>query len=183
MKTKVAPHLDHELVQASLALGMTMLDPNWQRGDPPFVRGAIPSHRTRVVPGKLSWYQVWNRRHWIAFFSMAIGVLNYPELDWRFVSGGLHTAPVGYEPDGSPKVVVDISLFDSRTAQESIELARKPLDGAPTQEGWEEVLAAFVEAMLPRLRATASEKLLSPKKNVITYSNYDGGTNEQDVSA
>jgi hypothetical protein len=39
---RVAPHLDHELVQASLELGMMMLDPNWQRGDPPFVLGAIP---------------------------------------------------------------------------------------------------------------------------------------------
>jgi hypothetical protein len=78
---RVAPHLNHELVQASLDLGMMMLDPNWQRGDPPFVLGAVPCHRTRVEPGKLSWYQVWGRCHWIAFFSMTIGVLNYPELD------------------------------------------------------------------------------------------------------
>ena len=134
---RVAPHLDHELVQASLELGMMMLDPNWQRGDPPFVLGAIPCDRTRVVPGKLSWYQVWSRCHWIAFFSMAIGVLNYPELDWRFVSGDLHTVPVGYGPDGSPKVVMDILLFDSMTAQESIAQAMRTLEGAPAHEGWE----------------------------------------------
>ena len=71
----------------------------------------------------------------------------------------LHTVPVGYGPDGSPKVVMDILLFDSMTAQESIAQAmRRTLEGAPAHEGGEEVFAAFVEAMVPRLRTTASEK-------------------------
>ena len=44
---RVAPHLDHELVQASLDLGMMMLDPNWQRGAPPlFVEAMVPRVRT-----------------------------------------------------------------------------------------------------------------------------------------
>ena len=38
---RVAPHLDHELVQTSLDLGMMRLDPNWQRGDPPFLLGVV----------------------------------------------------------------------------------------------------------------------------------------------
>lgn len=36
-KRKVATHLKNEVVQACLDLRMGMLDPNWQRGDPPYV--------------------------------------------------------------------------------------------------------------------------------------------------
>src|SRR5262245_54938543 len=79
---KVAPHLHKELVQKSLDAGMMILDPEWQRGDPPYVMGSIPLWRTRIVKDKLTWYQPWNRCHWIAFFSMAIGVINYPHLEW-----------------------------------------------------------------------------------------------------
>jgi hypothetical protein len=116
------------------------------------------------VPGKLSWDQVGSRCHWIAFFSIAIGVLNYPALDWRFVSGDLHTVPVGYGPDGSPKVVMDILLFDGMTAQKSIAQAMRTLEGAPAHEGWEDVFAVFVEVMVPRLRTAPSEKPLSSEK-------------------
>jgi hypothetical protein len=59
---------------------------------------------------------------------------------------------------------MDILLFDSMTAQESIAQAMRTLEGAPEHEGWEEVFAAFVEAMVPRLRATSSEQVLSPEK-------------------
>ena len=97
---KVTPHLDNELVRASIDLGMMNLGPNWKRGDRPFLLGAIGGGR--IVKGKLSWYRPLNRCHWIAFFSMAIGVLNYPHLDWRFLSGDLHTVPVGYGDDGKP---------------------------------------------------------------------------------
>jgi hypothetical protein len=152
---KVAPHLDNELVQASLDLGMKMLNPHWQRGDPPYLLGAIPLDRTRVVTGKLSWYQVCNRCHWIAFFSMAIGVLNYPHLDWRFVSGDLHTVPVGYGPDREPKVVMDILLFGRMTAEESIAHAKRKLDMAPEVKGWAECFHLFVNKMVPLLRAAA----------------------------
>jgi hypothetical protein len=53
---------------------------------------------------------------------------------------------------------MDILLFDSMTAEESIALAMRTWEGAPTHEGWEEVFAAFVEVMVPRLRTTASQK-------------------------
>ena len=154
---KVAPHLEREVVQFSLDLGMGLLDPRWRRGDPPCVLGAIPSTISRVVTGKLTWYQVWGRCHWIAFFSMAIGVLNYPHLDWRFLSGDLHSVPVGYGPDREPRVVMDILLFDSKTAEESIAFAMKKLDDPPNCEQWAKLFELFVNHRVPTIRAIALE--------------------------
>ncbi len=150
---KVAHYLHHPLVQGSLDLGMTLLDTSWQHGDPPYLFGAIGGNR--VVEGKLSWYQPLNRCHWIAFFSMAIGVLNYPDLDWRFVSTDLHTVPVGYGPDGEPKVVMDILLFEGMTAEESIALAMKKRKGADDTSCWEEAFQLYVAQIVPLLREAA----------------------------
>lgn len=151
---KVAPHLQKELIQDSLDLGMMMLDRNWRRGDPPYLLGGCAGNR--IVTGKLSWYQPLHRCHWIAFFSMAIGVLNYPHLDWRFVSGDLHTVPVGYGPDGQPKVVMDILLFSCKTAEESIALCNVKVEQAPEGKGWNEIFQLYVRKIVPLLRATAS---------------------------
>ncbi len=156
---KVTPHLDKEIVQEALDFGMTLLNPKWQRGDPPYLFGGIPMSRSRVVTGKLTWYQVWNRCHWIAFFSMAIGVLNYPHLDWRFVTGDLHTVPVGYGPDGEPNVVMDILLFDNKTAEESIAYAEEKLEGAEEGAEWNCVFQTFIIHFFPLLRASASSAL------------------------
>jgi hypothetical protein len=46
-KKRVEPHLKHDLVQASLDLGMMMLDDNWHRGDPPYLMGREPGEATR----------------------------------------------------------------------------------------------------------------------------------------
>jgi hypothetical protein len=156
-KKKVAPHLHKELVQASLDLGMTLLDPHWRRGDPPYLLGREPG--CRVIPGKLSWYRPSGRCHWIAFFSMAIGVLNYPRLDWRFVSGNLHTIPVGYGPDGKPAVVMDILLFEEMAGEQSLALATKKVSHAPAAEGWEEGFQLFVGVLVPALRAVAGNHM------------------------
>ncbi len=50
--------------------------------------------------------------------------MNYPDLDWRFLSGDLHTVPVGFKNE-NPRLVMDILLFDSLTASESIELTQQ----------------------------------------------------------
>jgi hypothetical protein len=150
---KVAPHLHKELVQVSLDVGMMMLDPHWQRGDPPYLLGREPG--CRAIPGKLSWYRPWGCCHWIAFFSMAIGVLNYPRLDWRFVSGHLHTVPVGYEPDGEAVVVMDILLFEGMTAEQSLVLATEKANGVPSAQGWEECFKMFTKTMVPALQVVA----------------------------
>lgn len=122
----------------------------WQRT---YLLGREPG--CRAVPGKLSWYQPWGCCHWIAFFSMAIGVLNYPRLDWRFVSGDLHTVPVGSGPDGKPAMVMDILLFEGMTAQQSLALAMKKLIRAPAATGWDKGFQMFVGTMVPALRAVA----------------------------
>lgn len=153
--SKVAPHLQKELVQASLDLGMKLLDANWKRGDPPFLLGAIGANR--IVKGKLSWYQPLNRCHWIAFFAMAIGVLNYPELDWRFLSGDLHTVPIGYGPKGEAKIVMDILLFDGMTAEESVALATRKMHDAPQAKGWNEAFQLFAAQIVPLIRAEAMQ--------------------------
>jgi hypothetical protein len=147
-----APHLHEELVPVSLDVGMKMLDPHWQRGDPPYLLGREPLHESRVIAGKLAWYQAWRRCHWIAFFAMATGVLNYPRLDWRFVSGDPHTVPVGYELDGQAAVVMDILQFDSFTAEESLAQAQKKLDNARGREGWEQLYQELVNLIVPALR-------------------------------
>jgi hypothetical protein len=157
---KVAPYLNEELVQICLDMGMTMLDPTWQRGDAPFVLGAIGANR--IIKGKLSWYQPLNRCHHIAFFSMAIGVLNYPDLEWRFVSGDRHTVPVGYDADGNPAVVMDILLSDHQNAEESMALAQETFPALRAseedREAWEKLHATFVAKMVPALKARARER-------------------------
>jgi hypothetical protein len=156
---KVAPYLQEELVQVSLELGMRMLDPDWKRGDAPCALGAIGFNR--IVTGKLSWYQPLNRCHHIAFFAMAIGVLNYPDLDWRFVSGDRHTVPVGYDSNGNPRVVMDILLFGFRTANESIALAQEdfpPLKAGPkVRKVWRQLTGLFVSGIVSALKTRARE--------------------------
>src|SRR5262245_822069 len=156
-KNKVAPHLHEELVEGSLDLGMRLLDPHWRRGDPPYLLGREPGRR--AIPGKLSWYRPWGCCHWIAFFSMAIGVLNYPWLDWRFVSGDLHTVPVGYGPDEKPAVVMDILLFEGMTAEQSLALATQQVNGAPAAEGWEESFQSFISLVMTALHALAGKDM------------------------
>src|SRR5437667_12488810 len=54
---------------------------------------------------------------------MAIGILNYPELDWKLVTGEEHTVPVGFGPCGEPIVVMDILCFRELSADQSIAFA------------------------------------------------------------
>lgn len=153
-KKKVELHLQEEVVQAALDLGMMLYDPSWKRGHPPHLYGGIDGRR--IVQGKLSWYQPIGRCHWIAFFSMAIGVLNYPNLDWRFVSGELHTVPVGYDHDGHPKIVMDILLFDHKSAEESIaNTQRKGLPGLADPIGtkqFQTLYELFTQNVVPTIR-------------------------------
>jgi hypothetical protein len=86
---------------------------------------------------------------------MAIGVLNHPSLDWQFVSGDLHTVPVGFGPGGDPQVVMDILLFERMSAEESIAHAMKKLDAAEEGDGLESYYEAFVRGTVPLLRASA----------------------------
>ena len=150
---KVAPHLADPLVRASLDLGMLLLDPGWRSGDAPYLLGDGTPGAPPAEPGTLAWHRPFGRCHWIAFFAMAAGVRNYPRLDWRFVSGDLHTVPVGYQGD-EPRVVLDILLFDALSAEGSLALARECVAGAAESKGWEAAFGHFVAHIVPVLRDT-----------------------------
>jgi hypothetical protein len=140
-------------VRASVEMGMKDLDPAWTWEDGPHAVGRGRWNGQRVTKNKLSWYQPWGRCHWISFFSCAIGVLDFPELDWHFISGHCHTVPVG-SWNGEQRVVMDILNFKRMTAEESINLAQRILPERPELEGsgWNEWFSCFIEKAVPRLR-------------------------------
>jgi hypothetical protein len=78
-----------------------------------------------------------------------------PRLDWRFVSGDLHTVPVGCGADGHPEVVMDILFFEGMTAEQSLALATEEVTSAPAAQGWDEGFQMFTSTMVPALRAVA----------------------------
>jgi len=153
---KVVPHLQKEPVQFFLDMGMRLLDETWQNGDAPYRLGR--AHRRKPVKGTLGWYQPLGRCHWIAFFAMVIGIINYPDLDWRFLTEDPHTVPVGYDETGSPKVVMDILLFERFTAEESIEHAQLKLTTGEMDEDskqWVALYRCFEEKVIPILKRFA----------------------------
>jgi hypothetical protein len=155
-KKKVEPYLDIPLVRGSVEMGMKLFDVGWTWEDGPHVIGRGCINGQRVVPGKLSWYQPWGRCHWIAFFSCAIGVLNYPQLDWHVLSGVCHTVPVG-SWNGENKVVMDILNFKMMNAEASIALTHFVPPNLPEPAGgkWNEIFALYVENVVPALRELA----------------------------
>ena len=147
---KVEPHLNHPCVQFSLNFGMHMVDPKWKPGDPPYRLGDEPR---RARKGTLAWYQPSRQCHGIAFFAMAIGVINYPKLRWKFVSGRCHTVPVGYDENGQARVVMDILLFEDMTADESIRFACLKKHSAKQIQ-----FTGFATKVVPAIRKTLGSK-------------------------
>jgi len=84
---------------------------------------------------------------------MAIGVINYPKLRWKFVSGRCHTVPVGYDKNRHPRVVMDILLFDDMTADESIEFALLRKHSAK-----QILFIGFATEVVPAIRETLASK-------------------------
>ena len=148
---KVKPYLNHPCVQFSLDLGMHTVEPEWKPGDPPYRLG--DDGATRAKKGTLAWYQPCRQCHGIAFFAMAIGVINYPKLRWKFVSGRCHTVPVGYDENGQPRVVMDILLFDEMTANESIRFAL-----FKKHSGKQRLFTGFATKVVPAIRETLASK-------------------------
>jgi hypothetical protein len=155
-KKRVEPHLDKPLVRFSVETGMKTYDRTWTWEDGPHAVGRGRWNGQRVTKNKLSWYQPWGRCHWIAFFSCAIGVLNYPELDWHFISGHCHTVPVG-SWKGENTVVMDILNFKMMNAEESIAHAQfvPPHVSEPDESGWKEWFNIYIEKFVPKLRELA----------------------------
>lgn len=156
-RKRVEPHLHLPLVRASVEIGMKLLEPSWTWDEGPHSVGRGMLNGQRVTKNKLSWYQPWGRCHWISFFACAIGVINYPELDWQFISGHCHTVPVGSR-NGENKVVMDILNFKTMTAEESIALARLVPPGMTTPDAgcWPECFAYYLTNIVPALRDLAA---------------------------
>lgn len=148
-KKKVEPYLGLLLVRHSVEMGMKLFDPKWTWHDGPHAIGRGWLNGQRVVKNKLSWYQPWGRCHWISFFACAIGVLNYPELDWQFISGKCHTVPVGSR-GGEYRVVMDILNFKQMTAERSI--AHASIPDCDREPNWERAFALYLETVVPALR-------------------------------
>jgi hypothetical protein len=129
---------------------MHLVDPKWAPGDPPYRLGDEPR---RAKKGTLAWYQPRRLCHAIAYFAMAIGVINYPKLRWKFVSGLCHTVPVGYDENGWPRVVMDILLFDGMTADESIRFAVFKKHSAK-----QKLFTGFATKVVPAIRETLASK-------------------------
>jgi hypothetical protein len=130
---------------------MHMVDPKWAPGDPPYRLG--DDGPARAKKGTLAWYQPCRQCHAIAFFAMAIGVINYPKLRWKFVSGRCHTVPVGYDEKGQARVVMDILLFEDMTADESIRFAVFKKHSAGQR-----LFTGFATKVVPAIRETLASK-------------------------
>jgi hypothetical protein len=117
---EIKPHLNSKSVSFALELGLKLLNPERQVGDPPWLEGRWEIDGQEPEPGELSYYQPWGRCHWMAPFAWAIGRKLYPDLQWGFLTSQSHTVAVGLV-DGEIKIVMDILNFDRMTAEESIE--------------------------------------------------------------
>lgn len=124
-RKKIAPLLNDDDVVSVLALGLRLGDDEYTTGDPPWLYG-FP-HRRRPREGCLSWYQPKAHCHYIAPFSWALGRKLYPELKWGFITSDRHTVVIGWEADWrEPVWVMDILLFQRKTAQQSLAFAQLP---------------------------------------------------------
>jgi hypothetical protein len=156
---KVAPILQEPLVQASLNMGMAGKYPCWKPGDAPCNYSA--DKVGQPVPGTLEWYQPIRECHAIVYFALAIGVMIYPDLDWRIISGHLHTIAVGYDSENRPVVVMDILEFEGVTAEQSLGYARTR--GEASEEfarscaNYDDRSKTFCETFIPLLKARARE--------------------------
>jgi hypothetical protein len=157
-KKCVEPHLKTPLVRASIEMGMRLYDRDWLWEHGPHAIGRGQWNGQKVRNHKLSWYQPWGRCHWISFFGCAIGVLNYPELDWQFISGHCHTVAAG-SGDGKCRVVMDILNFKMMPAEQSIAHAQLVPPGIhePVDLGWSKVFNLYVESAVPALRQLAHQ--------------------------
>jgi hypothetical protein len=165
-RKKVKPHLQNPFVQFALDLGMRLYTPDWKPGDPPFLYGAI-AFDSSPEPRKdtLRWYQPLCRCHYIAFFSMVIGVINYPELNWKFTTGKFHTVPVGYDENGQPRVVMDILLSDMYTAQQSIEFALS--EKGDLSSGWKRSFQMFETDVASAIREALANRDKLPREHYL----------------
>ena len=110
----IQPLVDHELVQEGLDAGMSNLDSSWKRGDAPWELGMHSCDwRPRPKEGALEYYQAQNRCYNVVLFSLQLGRLLFPRLEWRVMLSERHTIAVGIFP-GSVSPEEPIHSFQKR---------------------------------------------------------------------
>ena len=125
-RSNFVPHLNDPAVVKALTLGLKLYDIDFKEGDPPWLCGRGQWNGQRARQGCLSWYQPWGRCHHIAPFCLALGKKLFPDLNWGFVSGELHTVVIGWNDDwNEPAWVMDILQFRRRTANESLDFVKQ----------------------------------------------------------
>ena len=123
-KKKIAPLLGCPGVMTALSIGMKAGDREYEIGDPPWKYGRDCPGRT-PKPGCLSWYQPLRMCHYIAPFCWELGMRLFPKLEWGFISGDFHTVVIGWADNREvPEWVMDILLFRTHTADQSLHLAK-----------------------------------------------------------
>jgi hypothetical protein len=124
-RKKIMPLLRKQSVEVALNFGMLLQGDDFKPGGAPWLHGRGPMNGQRAKEGSLSWYQPWGRCHYIAPFSWAIGRELFPKLQWGFITSDTHTVAIGYEEYWRhPMLVMDILLFQEKTAQESLDFAK-----------------------------------------------------------
>lgn len=119
---RIEPWLNQKDVKLALAFGLFVQNPEYYRpSEPPWLVGRGPLNGQRARQGKLSWYQPWGRCHSIAPFSWAVSKNLYPQLTWGFLTSDRHTVAVGLNTQDEIRMVADILLFKTFTAEQSIE--------------------------------------------------------------
>ena len=134
---KVKPHLHNPFVEFALDLGLNMAEPTWNPGDPPYRAGRDWPRRPRE--GRAVLVSAWRQVSRNLILCDGDRRDQYPELDWKFISGRFHTVVVGYDHRGHAQVVLDILWFDESTAEESIEFAQ----GMREHAAWQRTFAFF----------------------------------------
>lgn len=115
-------HLANPIVALWTTFGMKLENPGWTPEDGPFSVGRGPINgRPDPQPDTVEWYQPIGRCHSIAPFAWAVGRLLLPHLRWGFYTSDWHTVAVGCTPGtATPEVVMDILLFETFTAGQSL---------------------------------------------------------------
>ena len=106
-KKKVEPYLDVDLVRVCLVPSTNVVRKGWQWAGGPYISSLTYPYGNINIKRNLSWYQSLYDARSMSFFAFAIGVLNYPELDWQFLCGPCHTVAAGVR-GGETRVVMDI---------------------------------------------------------------------------
>jgi len=120
----VKPYLFEPYVRDSLNIGMEDLELyykddgilsknyKWYPTKAPYTMSQSDMiYRKAPKLHSLNWYSPLQCCHWIAPFSLALGELIYPELEWKYRHSRRHTIAIGYEKNMS-NVEIPVVIFD-----------------------------------------------------------------------